>query len=269
MRGWSSMRSEQRGVAVDRQPLEGVGEIAIVERVAHRQARDDALGQFARVGRPLLGGIAADERLVERPADQRDRLLLEIARGPAAEFRRLRGDQRARFVGREATAEELADRAEVDRHGVDLIAPGGEDPVAIVGESREALHVIPHRFVRRVEQVRAVFVDFDARLGVVLAVGVAADMAAPIDHQDPFAEALGEPLGQRRAVEPGADDQNFRRRSNRSSHGGVPLHAATARAAGSNSITAGCVVAGATSPAFASPAAEPIARSSNSRSPAK
>ena len=35
-------------------------------------------GQLARVGLPLLGGVAADERLVERAADQRDRLLLEV-----------------------------------------------------------------------------------------------------------------------------------------------------------------------------------------------
>ena len=68
-------------VAVHRQALVAVGEVAVVEGVPHRQPGDDLGGQLARVGLPLLGGVAADERLVERPADQRDRLLLQVARG--------------------------------------------------------------------------------------------------------------------------------------------------------------------------------------------
>ena len=69
---------QPRGVAVDRQALVGVVEVPVVERVPHREAGDDRGGQLGGVGLPLLGGVALDERLVERPADQRDRLLLEV-----------------------------------------------------------------------------------------------------------------------------------------------------------------------------------------------
>jgi hypothetical protein len=37
-----------------------------------------AAGELGRIGLPLLGRVALDERLVERPPDQRDRLLLEV-----------------------------------------------------------------------------------------------------------------------------------------------------------------------------------------------
>src|SRR3712207_7459141 len=45
-----------------------------------RQPRDDVGAELARVGLPLLRGIAAHERLVQRAADQRDGLLLEVVR---------------------------------------------------------------------------------------------------------------------------------------------------------------------------------------------
>ena len=69
---------QPRGVAVDRQALVLVVEVAVVEGVADREPGDDVRAQLLGVGLPLLGGVALDERLVERAADQADRLLLEV-----------------------------------------------------------------------------------------------------------------------------------------------------------------------------------------------
>ena len=66
--------SQPRGVPVDGQPLVGVVEVAVVEVVAHRQPGDAAGGQLGGVGLPLLGGVVLEKRLVQRPADQADRL---------------------------------------------------------------------------------------------------------------------------------------------------------------------------------------------------
>ena len=55
--------------------------------------------QLLGVGLPLLGGVALDERLVERAADQADRLLLEVRGVLGVDLAGLLGDQRARLVG--------------------------------------------------------------------------------------------------------------------------------------------------------------------------
>ena len=54
--------------------------------------------------------------------------------------------------------------------------------------------------------MRAVPVHLDARLGVRLAVGVAAEVVAPFQHQHPLPELLGGALGDGEAEEAGADD---------------------------------------------------------------
>ncbi len=71
---------QPRGVAVGRQTLVGVVEVAIVEGVAHRQPGDVGGRQFLGIGLPLFCGVALDERFVERPADQRDGLFFEVLR---------------------------------------------------------------------------------------------------------------------------------------------------------------------------------------------
>ena len=86
------------GVAVGRQTLVGVVEVAVVEGVAHRQPGDVGRRQLRGVGLPLLGGVALDERLVERTADQRDGLLFEVLRVGGLDLGGLLGDQLTRLV---------------------------------------------------------------------------------------------------------------------------------------------------------------------------
>jgi hypothetical protein len=201
---------QPRGVPVDRQALVGVAEPAVVERVAHRQPRDDVGAEFGRVGLPLLGGVALDERLIERAADQGDRLLLEVGRVLGVDLGGLLGDQRARLVGGVAVSEELVDQPEVHRQRIDLPLVLAEDPVLVVGELGEAVDVLPDPLVGGVEQVRAVLVHLDAGLRVALGVGVAAEVGAALQTSARLPEFGGGPLGDRQSEEPGPDDQQIR-----------------------------------------------------------
>ena len=162
------------------------------------------------VGLPLLRGVALDERLVERPADQADPLLLEVLRLGGVDLAGLLGDQLASLVGGVAPAEELVDQAEVHREGVDLPLVLREDAVLVAGEVGEPVDVLPDLLVGGVEQVGAVDVHLDAGLGLGLAVGVAAEVVATLEHQHLEVELSGAAFCNRQAEESGADDDEVR-----------------------------------------------------------
>jgi hypothetical protein len=148
-----------------------------------------------------LGGVALDERLVQRAADQGDGLLLEVRGVLGGELRGLLGDERARLVRRVVAAEELVDQAQAHRELVRRAGVHAEHPVLVAGEVGEAVDVLPHALVGGVEQVRAVLVDLDPGLGLGLRVGVAADVVPPVQHQDALAELGRGPLGDRQSEE--------------------------------------------------------------------
>ena len=114
-----------RGVAVGRQALPRVLEIAVVVVEAHRQAVDDARWQVLRIGLPLLARVVLDERLVQGAADQRNALVVEVLGILARQLAGLLGHERLGFGGRVVRAEELVDGAQVDRQGVDLAVVRG------------------------------------------------------------------------------------------------------------------------------------------------
>ena len=200
---------QPRGVAVDRQALVGVVEVAVVEVVADREPADDVGRQLRWVGLPLLRGVAADERLVERAADQRDPLLLEVRRGGGVDLARLLGDQRARLVGRHGLAEVLADRGQVDRHRVDAALVVGEHPVLVAGELREPVDVLPHALVGGVEQVSAVLVDLDPGLRLGRGVRVTTDVVASVEDKDVQSQVVGTAFGDGESEQTGADDDEI------------------------------------------------------------
>ena len=152
-----------RRVTVLGQALPSVAEVAVVIVETHGQTLDDACRQFARIGLPLLGRVVLDERLVQRSADERDALVVEVGRVGAGEFARLLGDQRLGFGRRVVRVEELVDGAEVDRQREHLAIMRGVHAVDVVGELGETVHVFPDARVGGVEQVGAVLVDFGAR----------------------------------------------------------------------------------------------------------
>ena len=192
---------QPRGVAVGGQALVGVAEPAVLEGVAHRQPRDDVRAELGRVGLPLLGGVALDERLVERAADQADRLLLEVGGVLGVDLAGLRGDQLAGLLRGVALAEELVDQPEVHRQRVDLPLVLAEDAVLVAGEGGEPVGVLPHLLVGGVEQVGAVLVHLDAGLRLPLAVGVAAEVVATVEDQHLQAELARAALGDRQPEE--------------------------------------------------------------------
>ena len=130
---------------------------------------------------PLLAGVVLDERLVERPADQLDALVVQVLRIGARQLAGLLLDQLLRLPGGEVGPEELVDRGQVDRQRVDLALVHAVDLVDVVRERREAVHVLPHAVVGRVEEVGTVAVHLDAGLLFLFAVGVAADVVAAVD----------------------------------------------------------------------------------------
>ena len=198
-----------RGVAVGRQALPRVLEIAVVVVEAHRQAVDDARWQVLRIGLPLLARVVLDERLVQGAADQRNALVVEVLGILARQLAGLLGHERLGFGGRVVRAEELVDGAQVDRQGVDLAVVRGVHAVHVVRERGEPVHVVPHALVGRVEQVGAVLVDLRAGLLVHVAVRVAADMVAHVDDLDPHAQVLDGLLGHGQAEQARAHDHQI------------------------------------------------------------
>ena len=197
------------GVPVRGQALPRVPEIPVVVVEAHRQAVDDARGQVLRIGLPLLARVVLDERLVQRTADQRNALVVEVLRIRARQFAGLALDQGLRLGRRVTRVEELVDGPEVDRQGIHLAVVRGVHAVHVVREACETVHVVPDPLVARVEQVRAVLVDLRAGLLVHVAVRVAADMVAHVDDLDPHAQVFDGLLGHGQAEQARAHDHQI------------------------------------------------------------
>ena len=189
---------DPRAVAVERQALVAVLEVAVLVGEAHGQSRNDGGGKLARIRLPLLGRVPRDEGVVEGATNQADRLFLEVARF-ARDLGGLLLDQRACLGRRVGCAEELVDGAQVDGQRVDDAPIVGVDAVAVVVEGRETVDVGPHALVRRVEEMGAVAVHFDARGLVDRRVGVAADVVATLDDRHVHAETLRGLAGERQA----------------------------------------------------------------------
>ncbi|CNV75662.1 Uncharacterised protein [Mycobacterium tuberculosis] len=149
----------------------------------------------------MLGRVPLDERFVERPADQRDGLLLEVLRVGGVDLGGLLGDQLAGLLGREVLAEELRYQAEPHRKLICLPVVHREDPVPVVGEVGELPHVVPHSLIRGVKQVRTVLVDLDAGLWLGFGIGIAPDVRAPLEDEHALVELGGHALGNRQAEE--------------------------------------------------------------------
>ena len=81
-----------------------------------------------------------------------------------------------------------------------------KDPVLVVGEVGEPVDVLPHPLVGGVEEMRAVLVHLDPGLRVDLAVGVATEVVAPLEHEDLQSELVGAALRDGESEEAGAHD---------------------------------------------------------------
>ena len=87
-------------------------------------------------------------------------------------------------------ASSLSISADAQPHG-DLLFVAvfhGKHAVLIAGEGSELIDIVPHTFVRSVEKVGSVFVDFDAGFGLGFRIGIAADVAPTFDDEDALPE---------------------------------------------------------------------------------
>ena len=106
--------------------------------------------------------------------------------------------------------EELVDGAEVDGQRVDLAVMRGIHAVHVICEARETVHIIPDALVGGVEQMRAILVDFRARLLIHIRVGVAADVVTDVDDVHAGAGVLHRLLRHRQAKQARADNHQIR-----------------------------------------------------------
>jgi len=174
---------EDRGITRGRQPFVQVAEVEVVEAEADRQARDDLSGQGSGAGLPLLGGVALDEGLVERAANLPNRLLLEIPRRLDVFGGGLLRDEGAGAGRIEIGPEKLIDRHQIDGDRIGLAAVPRKHAVPVIVERRKLRDEFPDRLVRGAEKVGPVLVILDAGLVIEFRAGIAADMAAAIEHE--------------------------------------------------------------------------------------
>ena len=106
-------------------------------------------------------------------------------------------------------AEELVDQREAEGKVVYLAFIVREHLVLVAVELGEAADKIPHRHVVRVEDVAAVEMDLDPRLGIGLAADVAANCPARFEDEN-LPPRLRETARDRAAPETGASDDRVR-----------------------------------------------------------
>ncbi len=182
---------EEGVVAVGRDALPVVVEVVDVVVRPHGHALDDRRVDLLRRLVPLLRRVVAEERVEDRGATR---------------VRQKRGD----FGRRELDAEELVDEREAERQEVVASVVLRDDLVLVAVERREAVDERPDLGDVRVEDVRAVEVDFDARRLVRLAADVPADGGALLEDEHAAAR-LGEPPRERATPDARAHDERVER----------------------------------------------------------
>ena len=204
MFGCVSMRSNIARVPVQRHHLVGVGEVSIVAIGPDRHACRHCRVELRRVEAPLLPRVVAEELLVQLAPDFADDHVLR--RADVRARLRDRSEELVELKRREVHAVQLIDRIEIDRNRQQLSVDAGKHPMLIRTPGGELRQVVVDVARIRVEDVRPVLVYEQARFVVVI-VGVAADVRPAIADEHLLARVGGEPLGNRCAGEPCADNQ--------------------------------------------------------------
>src|SRR5699024_12059928 len=147
---------QARGITMDRQAFIGVIEVAVIKGITHWQTRDIARWQVLRVRLPLLGCVVTNERLIERTANQRNSLLLEVLRFVDVLLRSLFLDEFPSLIWGVVTAKELVNQPQPHWELVRRAIMHGKYSVLIVGEIRELRDIVQHTRLRGEEKESAV-----------------------------------------------------------------------------------------------------------------
>lgn len=187
-----------------------VVEIVVVVDQPHGQSLDDEGGQLGALAPPLLLGVALDEALVDVAADERESLLLEVARlggSLGAHLRQGLGalllDLGGGLLG-SYHAPHLVERVHVERQVVEPSLVVGHGRVGVSVEGHDAVDKVPHTLVGGVKDVGAILVDVDALH--ILAIDVAAEVRSLVDDKATGAPFMGE-VGEGGTEEAGAHDE--------------------------------------------------------------
>ena len=187
-----------------------VVEIVVIVDQPHGQSLDDEGGQLGALAPPLLLGVALDEALVDVAADEREGLLLEVARlggslgahlgqGLGALLLDLGGGLLGCYH-----APHLVERVHVERQVVEPSLVVGHGRVGVTVEGHDAVDEVPHALVGGVEDVGAILVDVDAFH--ILAIDIAAEVWALVDDKAAGTSLMGE-VGEGGTEEAGAHDE--------------------------------------------------------------
>ena len=116
------------------------------------------------------------------------------------------GHEGVYLVRAEVNVVKCIDGLEVDRELVHPVLVGREDLMAVSIEGNEPVDIVPYFFVGCMEDMGAIAMVFDARLGIFFGEAVAADMSSFFDDEDAAIELAGDPFCQDRSEEAAACD---------------------------------------------------------------
>ena len=196
---------EERSVAANRNALEGVVEVVVVEGEPQRHAAQHEGGNLVGRSPPLLFGIALDELGEDVLACQFHPLLVEVARlVNSGKLGLLLLYTAACLVGGMNVGPQFAEGVHIERQIVELAFVVGNRAVDVIVEAAKVVDITPYTFVGGVENMRTVAMHID--IGHRLGVAVAAYMGATLDDKAFFA-SLSCLISKHRAIESSANNK--------------------------------------------------------------
>ena len=172
----------QPRVALLREPLVDIIVVVIIVIKADGDPLDDIRRELPRAHAPLLGGVIAEESLINFPTHKTQQLLLRVG-GIHNALILLGGDELPRLCRIEPLPEKLVNRVQIDGHGEHPLRVGGMHTVHPRHPVRKAIHEGPHPLVTRVENMRPEAMHLHPRFLITGGVAHTGRMLPAVNHQ--------------------------------------------------------------------------------------
>ena len=128
-------------------------------------------------------GIALEKCRIELFANKREAFFLEVLWIGNAGLSRLFGDKFLGLFGVHIGAVKFVNSIKIDRHWIEFALVASIYSVSIVVKLGKFGDVLPDILVLGVENMRTIFVNFDASLFVGIAIDISGDMIAFLDDE--------------------------------------------------------------------------------------
>ena len=184
------------GVAAHGDTLEQSVKIVIVKGQAHRQSPDNEARKLRAGTSPLLLGVALHQLLIDIRTYKADSLLLQILRLCDSCRLLLLLNLGGRFLRRHHAPhliEGVHIKGQRIQFSVIIRHRGIRKPVKL----REAIHILPHLTVIRMEDMGSILMHMDAF--AVLRINIACNVRTTVNHKNTLARCL-RLMGKHRAV---------------------------------------------------------------------